>query len=185
VTAASRTASAVLVALVLTCVGTGCQKEIDTRSNPADVDHQVGVIGQPVDDFGIHVTVLRIDSYDQSSQGFPRLLVTIRSESTRSAPWQNPDLVVQCDGSKVGGDWFDTSTWEPSGALPAGQVAEGQVIINLPSKLGATRYPVATCANARVVLTGSDPEDQARQMITSYPIAVTTVQAALEAQQGA
>jgi hypothetical protein len=108
----------------------------------------------------------------------------MRTESKRSAPGQNPDMVVLCTGSKEGGDWNDASTWEPSGGLPAGQVAEGQVIISFPSKVGAERYPVAACSNARIVLTAADPKDQDRQIVTSYPIDESTVQAALNADEG-
>ena len=176
---------AVMVAVTIVGLVSGCTKEVSSRPNSADVQRQIGVIGQPVDNFGIQVMVLRIDSDPESAERFPRLLVTIRSESKRSAPWQNPDLTVRCDRSTVGDEWFNTATWEPSAPLPAGQVAEGQVEISFPSKPGAPQYPVASCANARVVLTSSDPENRDRQIVTSYPVPAATVLAAFNADVGA
>jgi hypothetical protein len=173
-----------MVAVAIVGLVSGCTKEIASHPNSTDVRRQIGVIGQPVDNFGIHVTVLRIDPDSQSSGRFPRLLISIRSESKRSAPWQNPDLTVRCDHAKESDDWFDTATGEPSAPLPADQVSEGQVEISFPSKLGADRYPVASCTNARVVLTSSDPVNRDRQIVTSYPVPTATVLASYNAAVG-
>jgi hypothetical protein len=174
-----------MVALAIGCMAVGCTKDLAADSTKGDLQQVVGQIGRPVDDFGIETTVLRIDFHDQSDESFPRLSVTVRSVSKRPAPWQNPDMILRCDGSSDGVDWSDTSTWEPSGGLPPGQIAEGQVVLSFPAKQGATRYPVGSCHNARVVLIGADPTDRNRRIETSYAVPANIVTQAFDADRGA
>ncbi len=161
-----------------------CSKSLPQSDDPGTVVRQVGVIGVPVDDYGISVTVLHIDAGDQSPTGFPRVVVTIRSESKRTGPGDNPDVGLRCDEAPTEGDWFKTSTWQPNSVLPAGNVYEGQIVMGFPAKAGTSTYPVATCTNARVVVTAENPSNSQDQTVVSYPVDAATIAAAIDAERG-
>ena len=138
-------------------------------------------LGESVDYFGVNTTVLAIEHFDQSADAFPRLRVTVRSESTLPAPWVNPDVRVRCDESDDPGEWYDGSTWEANGLLPGGDVNEGRVIVGFPRKQGADLYPVPTCTNAALEVIGADPHDRRRRVVARYPLDDQLVQRAIDA----
>jgi hypothetical protein len=161
----------------------GCTsgQEVPARTSPDDVVRQSGTLGTAVDYFGIDGTVFAIEPFDQSDDGFPRFRVTIRTRSHLDVPWENPDVAVRCDESPIPGDWHSGSTWEGNGIVPGGRTLEGQIILGFPPKEGAERYPVPTCTNGVVEVTGTDPLDRDRKIITSYPIAPEMIAAAIDA----
>jgi hypothetical protein len=178
----SRTARA-LAALVtvLVAVAAGCTKELPSRSSPGDVQRRVGSLGTPVNMFGVETTVIGMEPFEQSVDGFPRLRVTLRTRSRLEVPWENPQVSIRCQESDEPGEWYDGSTWESQGILPGGRVLEGQIILGFPPKPEAERYPVPTCTDAAVVVTGSDPQRRQRQVVASFPIPDEMVQAAIDA----
>ena len=143
-----------------------------------------GTIGAQVNLFGIMTTVVAIDSFDQSPGGFPRLRLTMRTENTTSTIAENPNVALHCDEAKAPGDWYLGSTWEANGLLPAGTVNEGQVVIGFPAKEGTTRYPVPSCTNAVVLITGVNPRDRTQSSTVRYPVPATTIDASIAALRG-
>ena len=172
-----------LAALVATAavVAGGCTSEIARPPAPDDVVRQVGMLGTPVDYYGVDATVLGMEAYDQSADGFPRLRVTVRSQSHLDVPWENPAVVIRCDESSLPGDWYRGSTWEANGILPGGRIHEGQIIVGFPPKENADRYPVPTCTNGDVEVTGTDPLDRDRKTVTSYAIPPDMIRTAIDA----
>ena len=173
---------AVLAATMAVGAGAGgCTKEIPARSSPDDVVERSGTLGTPVDYFGIEATVLAVEPFDQSSDGFPRLRVTIRTQSHLKVPWENPAVVVRCDESPEAGDWYRGSTWETTGILIGGRVQEGQIILGFPPKADAARYPVPTCTNGVVEVTGTNPLDRDQKVVTRYSVPPEVVTTAIDA----
>jgi hypothetical protein len=171
---------AALVATVAVAAG-ACSKELPAKSSPDDVVEQAGTIGNAVDYFEIEGTMLDMEAFDQSADGFPRLRVTMRTQNNLKVPWENPDVAIHCDESSSPGDWYDGSTWEANGILPGGRVHEGQIIVGFPPKDGASRYPVPTCTNAIVAVTGTDPLDRDRKIISNYSVPPEMVTEAIDA----
>lgn len=161
----------------------GCRAEQVRDPVPDAVREVGGVLGEPVDYFGVVASVLAIESFDQSGDAFPRFRVTMRSESNRSAPWVNPEVRVRCDESDDRGEWYKGSTWESNGILPGGEVNEGQVIVGFPRKESADLYPVPTCTNAAIQVIGVDPLDRRRSVVGTYALDPTMVQQAIDAPQ--
>ena len=162
----------------------GCTKEAES-STKTHVDHRTGKIGEQNDLYGIDTTVLRIEPFDQSPEGFPRLRVTVRSESTLAAPSENPDVQLRCKESTESGVWHLGSTWEPVGLLSAGTVSEGQVIVGFPHKAGAQRYPVPTCTDAHVDVVAQNPVDSSESVSVRYDVDADLIDQAIDAPRGA
>ncbi len=174
-------AAAVWAVAATLCAAAGCKADLDVPV-PHDATRRVtGEIGVPVDYFGVHVTVLAIEAYDQTTDLFPRFRVSMRSENKRSAPWVNPAVRVSCAESDERGEWYKGSTWESDGILPRGAVNEGQVIVGFPRKKNTDLYPVATCTDAAIVVTGTDPLDRRRTLAAVYPLDPTMVRDAIDA----
>jgi hypothetical protein len=173
-------ALAALAAVVAVAAG-GCTKEIPPRAEPDAVTHRDGTVGTAVDYYGVDATVLGIETFDQSVDGFPRLRVTMRTRNRKKVPWENPLVAVRCDEARAAGDWYRGSTWEATGILPGGRILEGQIIVGFPAKDGAPRYPVPTCTDARVEVTGTNPQDRDEKIVTSYPVTPEVVSAAIDA----
>jgi len=125
--------------------------------------------------------VLAIESFEQSADAFPRLRVTLRSESTLPAPWVNPDVRVHCEESADPGEWYTGSSWEANGILPGGDVNEGRLIVGFPRKEGAALYPVPTCTEAALEVIGTDPRDRRRKVVVTYALDPEVVQASIDA----
>jgi hypothetical protein len=159
----------------------GCSKEIPARPHSQDVVHRAAALGDRVDYFGIEVSVIAVAPYQQSDDGFPRVAVTLRSQSTLDAPWQNPDVTLRCEESSEPGDWYAGSTWEANGILPGGQVNEGRLIVAFPPKPDADEYPVPTCTDPAIEVTGSDRRNRDHQIITRYPVPATVIDQAIDA----
>jgi len=173
---------AALVATVAVAAG-GCSsaEEIPRKTSPKDVVRQVGTLGEPVDYFGVDATVIGLEAFDQSAEGFPRLRATIRSENGLDVPSENPDVAMHCDESTEPGDWYRGSTWEANGIIGTGRVLEGQIILGFPPKEDALRYPVPTCTKGVVEVTGTDPLDRDRKIITSYDVPPEMIATAIDA----
>jgi hypothetical protein len=166
---------------VAVAVAAGCTKEVPPPGSPGDVVRRTGTLGTPVDMFGVEATVIAMEPFDQSPDGFPRIRVTIRTQSHLEVPWENPDVSVRCEESEERGDWYSGSTWEANGILPGGRDLEGQIILGFPPKPDAERYPVPTCTDGAVVVVGTDPQHRERQVVVRYPIPDEMVQAAIDA----
>jgi hypothetical protein len=174
-----------VVALLLgiTLGAAACTEEAtDPSLDPAPVQRD-GRIGQDEDLFGVVVQVLRIVDFTQSPAGFPRLAVTFRSENTTLTAARNPEVQLHCDEARKGGDWFAGSTWEANGYLAPGAIDEGVIYIGFPAKPSNSRYAVATCTHARVVVTGTRSADRA-QVIVSYPVSGATIAQAVDQPRG-
>lgn len=172
---------AALAVTVAVAAGSSCTKELPARTSPDDVVRENGALGTVVDYFGVDGTVFALEAFDQSVDGFPRLRVTIRTQSHLEVPWENPNVAMRCDESPDPGDWYSGSTWEANGILPGGRVHEGQIIVGFPPKAGAERYPVPTCTNGAVEVTGTDPLDRDQKIITSYAVPPEMLAEAIDA----
>lgn len=181
--AGRRVTQAVLAvaAIATTMLGAGCKAEYDPKPPVDAVRHLDGVVGTPVDYFGVTATVMAIEPFDQTNDAFPRFRVAMRTENTRPAPWVNPEVRVRCKESTDRGEWYKGSTWESAGILPGGTVNEGQVIVGFPRKSNTDLYPVPTCTDAAIVVTGTDPLDRRRSIVTAYALDPTVVQQAIDA----
>jgi hypothetical protein len=167
--------------LALAGAAAGCSKEIPARPDPQAIQHRTAALGDRVDDFGIEVAVIAVAAYQQSDDGFPRVAVTMRSQSSLDAPWQNPDVTLRCEESSEPGEWYAESTWEPNGILPGGQINEGRLIVAFPPKPDADEYPVPTCTHPAIEVTGTDRRDRDRQIITRYPVPSSVIDQAIDA----
>jgi hypothetical protein len=168
----------------LVAAGAGCSKELPERPNPDDVVHRAAALGDAVDYFGIQVAVIAVAPYQQSDDGFPRVAVTLRSQSDLDVPWQNPDVALRCEESSEPGDWYAGSTWEANGILPGGQISEGQLIVAFPPKPDADHYPVPTCTDPAVEVTGPDRRNRDREIVTRYPVPAGVIDQAIDAPRG-
>jgi len=171
---------AAVAVIVAALAAAGCKAELDVPPPVNATRHVDGVVGTAVDYFGVTATVLSIEPLDQANDAFPRFRVAMRSENKRPAPWVNPEVRVRCKESDDRGEWYKGSTWESSGILPGGTVNEGQVIVGFPRKKGTDLYPVPTCTDAAIVVTGADPLDRRRTIVTAYALDPAMVQEAID-----
>src|SRR5215218_5241903 len=126
---------AALVATVGVAAG-GCTtgQEVPSHTAPDDVVRQSGTLGTPVDYFGVEGTMLSMEPFDQSYDGFPRLRVTMRTQNHLKVPWEDPNVAIRCDESAERSEWYTGSTWEANGILAGGRIHEGQIIVGFPPK---------------------------------------------------
>lgn len=178
-----RLALAALVAAVLTagCVSTD---EIGGKNNPTPTTTppptEVGTLGVDVEGDAVLTTVYAITPFEQSIDNVPRIKVSMRTENTSSVVQDNPDVLLYCDESPHGGDWFEGSTWEPIGLLPVNAVSQGEVIIGFPQKGDNPEYHVVSCTNptVRVIITAAR---STVPLVVNYPVDPQVITDALRA----
>jgi hypothetical protein len=175
-----------LVAVAIGFVAIGCSqtKATSDAANPLPTPTEAqGELGKTISVMGVDITMMTVDPYTQTPTGFPRLVVAVRSENTTDRMLRNPQVELQCDEAADGGEWYNGSTWEADGLLPAGNVNEGQLYLGFPSKRGAPDYPVPTCTNPQIVMTLTNDATLQQHVIT-YPVDLTVIQQAIEAPLG-
>ncbi len=132
---------------------------------------------------GVDVTVVRVDAFTKSPQGFPRLAVTVRSRNSGTIRRENPDLQVRCDESPRGGDWFLGSTWEPSSLIDGGGRSEGVAYLGFPSKPENDRFTVPTCTGPKLTFIRLDDTTDQRIEV-SIPVPDSVIAEAIDAPAG-
>jgi hypothetical protein len=175
-----------VVAVAVALLAVGCSQKEATRDAAAPLPAPTmtrGKLGSTVSVMGVNVTMMTVDAYTQTPTGFPRLVVAVRSENTTDKMLRNPDTELQCDEASQGGDWYNGSTWEAGGLLPAGNVNEGQLYLGFPAKPSSDNYPVPTCTNPRIVMTLTD-DSTLQQHVIRFPVDVAVIQQAIEAPLG-
>lgn len=151
-------------ALALACIAvaaltSGCVSvdEVGGKNNPTPTTTppptQAGTLGVDVAGEAVLTTVYAITPFEQSIDNVPRIKVSVRTENTSSSVQDNPDVLLYCDETPHGGDWFEGSTWEPTGLLPVNAVSQGEVIIGFPQKGDNPEYHVVSCTNPTVRVT--------------------------------
>lgn len=177
--------TAALAVALVAAASTACAERGDAPTvEPLPPPQQLrGEVGDPQAVGDVEVTVLSIDAFDRSPEGFPRLQVAVRSENTTFGPVRNPDAELVCDEVPVGGEWWNGSTWEANSLLGPGEVNEGLVYVGFPSLADRPEYPVPTCTNARAVLTATDVTDRSETQLV-YPVEAEVIDAAIDALLG-
>jgi hypothetical protein len=174
----------VVVAVAFCAIGCSQTKATSDAAAPLPAPTLTsGRLGSTTSVMGVDLTVMTIDAYTQTPTGFPRLVLAVRSDNTTDKMLRNPDAELDCDEASQGGDWYNGSTWEANGLLPAGNVNEGQLYLGFPSKPSSTDYPVPTCTNPRIVMTFTDDETL-QQHVVKFPVDLTVVQEAIAAPLG-
>ena len=172
---------ALLVLVAAVACGTAT-KEVEAGDLP-EPREQGGALGVGIDHFGVDVNVLRIESFDQSPDAFPRLRAIIRSENTSELMARNPAVELWCDESEEGGEWYLGSTWEAYALLPPAEVTEGEIIFGFPHKPESDRYSVASCSNARVKVIAEKTSDR-QESIAVYALEPEIIDEAIDAPRG-
>lgn len=124
---------------------------------PPDRD---GAIGACFEIDGIETVVLGVEAYDQSSLGFPRLRVLVRTENMSGRASDNPEVELRpADEPSAPSDWYAGTSWQPGGAIGAAEVRQGEVIVGFPhkprSRPGSTR--LRTCTSPILRFTPGGP----------------------------
>jgi hypothetical protein len=176
-----------LLAVALALGAVGCSRTKATPDDAAPLPAPTvatGEIGQTTNLMGVDITLMSVDSYTQTPKGFPRLVLAVRSENTTDRALRNPQTELRCDESPDGGDWYNGSTWEADGLLPAGNVNEGQLYVGFPSKPGTRdNYAVAACTNPQVVMTLME-DSTLQQHILRFAVDPSVVAKAVDAPLG-
>lgn len=179
--AVAATLLALLALLVSSCVSTD---EVGGKFNPtpstAPPPTEQGTLGVDVAGPSVSATVYAITPFEQSIQNVPRIKVSVRAENTSSAAQENPDLLLYCDESPHGGDWYEGSTWEPAGLLPVNAISQGEVIIGFPLKGDNPEYHVVSCTNPTVRMTITTSGSRER-LVVNYPVEPEVITDALRA----
>jgi hypothetical protein len=165
--------------VVASCTST---QEVEAEDLP-EPREQGGALGVGINHFGVDTNLLRIESFDQSVDAFPRLRVILRSENLTDQVMRNPAVELWCDESEDGGEWFLGSTWEAHALLPPAEVSEGEIIVGFPHKPESERYPVASCSNARVKVIGENTADR-QQSVAVYAVEPEVIDEAIDAPRG-
>jgi hypothetical protein len=175
-----------LVALAIAFVAFGCSqtKATSDAADPLPAPTQArGELGKTISMMGVDITMMTVDPYTQTPTGFPRLVLAVRSENTTDRMLRNPQAELRCDEAADGGNWYNGSTWEADGLLPAGNVNEGQLYLGFPAKRGSSDYPVPTCTNPQIVMTLTNDSTLQQHMI-KFPVDLSVIQEAIQAPLG-
>lgn len=162
-----------IAALALATAG-ACSKVAEENvpgSAAETAEARQGTVGTTTTYDGVSLTVTAISSFPQSTGGFPRLRIVIRSENVRGDAAANPGIDLRCDEDTEVAQWDVTSTWRPLEGLPANVVREGELIVRFPPKTSNARYPTATCTNARIVLLIGGHREPKRDLVFAVPAA--------------
>ena len=181
-----RTSLLRVVAVAIAFSAIGCSKTQATPDAAAPLPTPTqgrGQLGSTISMMGVDVTMMSVVAYTQNPSGFPRLVVAMRSENTTDRMLRNPAAELQCDEGPDGGDWYNGSTWEADGLLPAGNVNEGQLYLGFPAKPGASGYPVPTCTNPQIVMTLTDDSTRQQHLI-KFAVDPSVIQNAIQAPIG-
>ncbi len=146
-------------AATLGSVGCSVPKAITSSATTTAPPDRDGAIGAPFEIDGIETVVLGVEAYDQSSLGFPRLRVLVRTENMSGRSSDNPEVELRCDEPSAPSDWYAGTSWEPGGAIGAAEVRQGEVIVGFPHKpaITARQYPLATCTSPILRFTPGGP----------------------------
>lgn len=174
-----------------TGLATGCTIEASNKDTAFDTTHppvpfEVAMttpfdLGEAPD--AVRITVLNVSAFDQTPEHFPRLRVAMRSENDSDRSLANPDIQLHCDESPVGGEWYGGSTWEINAVLRSGETSEGEVYVGFPAKGELSQYPVASCTNAYLTLTGTRWNDR-QKYEARLTVPTDVIDAAIDAPIG-
>lgn len=178
---AALSATALVVLVGSSCVSTD---EIGGKLNPTPTTEpprtEQGTVGVDVAAPSVLATVYAIAPAEQSIENVPRIRVSVRAENTSSAVQENPDVLLYCDESPHGGDWYEGSTWEPTGLLPVNAISQGEVIVGFPLKGENPEYHVVSCTNATVRMTITTSGSRER-LVVNFPVDPQVITDALRA----
>lgn len=146
-------------AATLGSVGCSVPKAVTSSATTTAPPDRDGAIGAPFEIDGIETVVLGVEAYDQSSLGFPRLRVLVRTENMSGRASDNPEVELRCDEPSAPSDWYAGTSWQPGGAIGAAEVRQGEVIVGFPHKpaITARQYPLATCTSPILRFTPGGP----------------------------
>ena len=128
-------------AATLGSVGCSVPKAITSSATTTAPPDRDGAIGAPFEIDGIETVVLGVEAYDQSSLGFPRLRVLVRTENMSGRASDNPEVELRCDEPSAPSDWYAGTSWEPGGAIGAAEVRQGDRRVPAQARDHGTAVP--------------------------------------------